>query len=192
MGFPDAADIGADDTAEIPLRRFTGPAAVIDVRDLVDEDGQSGTSPPVTPDRILSFESQHGALRVGDVVLLWSGWDRFYLPGEDGRRWAELPLSGEGSARPAPTAETVDLLHDRGVGLLGTDGASVGAAEAGKPAHVAGLSRGMLFVEALTGLEAVPARGATFLFLPVKIGCGTGGPGRAMDLLRFSDPLDRG
>jgi len=187
-GLPDAAEVGATDTAEIPLERLTGPAAVLDVRDLVDEADRSGVSPPVTPERVTAFEDRHGRLQPGDAVLLWSGWDRFYRPGNEGRRWAELPLSGVGAAWPAPDVATIELLHERGVRLLGTDGASVGPAEGGGPVHVAGLSRGMLFVEALGRLDAVPPRGATFLFLPVRVSHGTGGPGRAVALLPSPHP----
>jgi kynurenine formamidase len=41
----------------------------------------------------------------------------------------------------------------------------------------------MVFVEALTGLEQLPPRGAWFLFLPIKLVAGTGGPGRAVAVL---------
>jgi hypothetical protein len=41
-------------------------------------------------------------------------------------------------------------------------------------------SIGMTFVEALGGLSAIPPRGAWFLFLPIRLAGGTGGPGRAL------------
>jgi 5'-nucleotidase len=45
--------------------------------------------------------------------------------------------------------------------------------------HLAGLTRDMVFVEALTRLGELPPRGAWFLFLPTAPGGGTGAPGRA-------------
>jgi kynurenine formamidase len=36
-----------------------------------------------------------------------------------------------------------------------------------------------VFVEALTGLAALPPRGAWFCFAPLKLASGTGAPGRA-------------
>jgi kynurenine formamidase len=48
---------------------------------------------------------------------------------------------------------------------------------------LAGLSRRMVFVEALTGLERLPARGAWFLFLPLNLVDGPGAPGRAIAVL---------
>lgn len=53
----------------------------------------------------------------------------------------------------------------------------------GGPIHLAGLPRGVLFVEALTGLDRPPARGAWFLFLPIRLVDGTGGIGRAIAVL---------
>lgn len=72
--------------------------------------------------------------------------------------------------------------------LLGTDGASVGAADDGASAHLAGLGRGMVYVEALCRLRELPSRGATFLFLPIKVARGTGGPGRALAFLEEERP----
>ncbi len=67
---------------------------------------------------------------------------------------------------------------------MGTDGLSIGPAEGGGPTHLAGLSHGMVFVEALTGLDRLPPRGAWFLFLPLNLVDGTGAPGRALAVLR--------
>jgi kynurenine formamidase len=51
------------------------------------------------------------------------------------------------------------------------------------PTHLAGLPHGISFIEALTGLDALPARGAWFLFLPLRLVHGTGGPGRGRAVL---------
>jgi kynurenine formamidase len=49
--------------------------------------------------------------------------------------------------------------------------------------HLAALPHGITFVEALGGLAVVPPRGAWFLFLPLRLAGGTGGPGRALAVL---------
>lgn len=41
----------------------------------------------------------------------------------------------------------------------------------------------MAIVEALSGLGQLPPRGAWFLFLPIRLVDGTGGPGRALAVL---------
>ena len=91
----------------------------------------------------------------------------------------EMSVAGRESGWPAPTAEAVSLLVQRGVRCLGTDTPSVGAVEDGYPAHVAGLAHGLIYVEGLCRLEQLPVRGAEFLFLPISLRGGTGAPGRA-------------
>ncbi|HVT66435.1 MAG TPA: hypothetical protein VHF26_01705 [Trebonia sp.] len=66
---------------------------------------------------------------------------------------------------------------------VGTDGLSIGAADDGSAAHLAALPQGMTVVEALCGLGQLPPRGAWFLFLPIRLEDGTGGPGRALAVL---------
>jgi kynurenine formamidase len=56
----------------------------------------------------------------------------------------------------------------------------MGSTHDGGPVHVAGLSAGAVFVEALTGLDQLPPLGAFFLFAPLNVARGTGAPGRAL------------
>jgi kynurenine formamidase len=74
----------------------------------------------------------------------------------------------------------MEALLDRGVRCIGTDGVSMGSAHDGAPVHVAALSRGAVFIEALRGLDQLPNRGAWFCFAPLNVARGTGAPGRAM------------
>jgi kynurenine formamidase len=45
------------------------------------------------------------------------------------------------------------------------------------------LAANVVLVENLTGLGALPPRGATFAFLPLKLAGGSGAPGRAIGLV---------
>jgi kynurenine formamidase len=92
-------------------------------------------------------------------------------------------VAGSAPGWPAPTAETVVALAERGITCVGTDGVSIGAVHDGGPAHNAGLSRGLVFVEGLSQLDQVPPRGAWFVFMPIKLRGGSGGPGRAAALV---------
>ena len=182
-GLPNAGPGGAIGVADLPLLASSGPAALIDVRDL---DGQAapGHSPAITPDHVTGFERQHGPLRPGDVVLFRTGWDSRYRPGRDGAAYgADVLTTARVPGWPAPHPETIELIRDRGVTCVGTDGLSVGPAEGGAPTHLAALPHGMTFVEALGHLDPVPARGAWFLFLPLRLAGGTGAPGRALAVL---------
>lgn len=139
-----------------------GPADVVDVTGL--DAATSGHSPAVDVSHLAGWESEHGPIAPGDVVLLRSDWDDRYRPGPEGSAYgADVLVAGTRPGWPAPTPEAMEWLCGRGVRCVGTDGLSVGPAEGGAPTHLAGLSRGMTFVEALAGLRALPPRGAWFL-----------------------------
>jgi len=177
-GLPDAGPAGAITVADVPLTQLIGPAAVIDAPAAV---GAPGESPLIEPGVVTEWERAHGELAAGDVVLFRSGWDRHYLPGPDGADYVHnVVVTGGSPGWPAPSVSTMELLLSRGVRCVGTDGVSMGPAQDGRPVHVAGLSAGAVFVECLAGLSGLPARGALFCFLPLRVEGGTGGPGRAI------------
>ncbi|MCL2463667.1 MAG: cyclase family protein [Micrococcales bacterium] len=183
----DGEGPAGDVTAEkIPLSQCMGPAAVIDVTGLVGTVDRAGQSPDIEPEHVAAFEAEHGELRSGEIVLFRSGWDEGrYLPGAPGAAYAHDPIIlGRGEAWPAPSVATMEyLVERRGVRCVGTDGPSMGSAQAGRGVHVAGLSRSCVFIEALTNLRSLPARGAYFVFAPLKVARGSGAPGRAFALL---------
>jgi isatin hydrolase len=187
-GLPHAGPGGDIGVADLPLLATSGPAAVIDVSDL-DGQAEPGHSPVIAPGHVTASEAEHGALRPGDVVLFRTGWDARYRPGPDGDAYgADVLTTARAAGWPAPVPETMDLLRDRGVTCVGTDGLSMGPAEGGAPTHLAALPHGILFVEALTGLAQLPPRGAYFLFLPLRLHGGTGAPGRALAVLPAPAP----
>jgi kynurenine formamidase len=181
-GLPNAGPAGEVGVDRLPLLAAAGPADVVDVTGL--DSAPNGMSSPVTPAYLERWEYDHGPVHPGDVVLLRSGWDDGYLPGAAGSGYGtDVLVARSEPGWPAPTPAAIEWLDDRGVGCLGTDGPSIGPADDGAPAHLAGLSRGMAFVEALTGLRQLPPRGAWFLFLPIRLADGTGAPGRALAVL---------
>jgi kynurenine formamidase len=182
-GLPAAGPAGAVGVDQLALLCAAGPAAVIDVTEH-DRTDEPGVSPRITPADLEAWEQQHERLDPGDVVLLHTGWDRRYQPGPAGNRYGnDVLITGTEPGWPAPTAEAIGWLLGRGVRCVGTDGLSIGPAENGGPTHVAGLSEGMVFIEALTHLDDLPAQGAWFLFLPIHVVDATGAPGRAIAVL---------
>lgn len=182
-GLAHAGELGSVAVDQLALDAMLGPAAVIDVTELAGE-GRPGTSPRIEPRHVERHEAAHGRLREGDVVLLRSDWDTRYRRGEDGSAYSRDALvTASGPAWPSPSAATVDLLWERGVRCVGTDGVSIGGADHGEDAHLSGLTRGMVLIEALGALRQLPPRGSFFLFLPLKLAHGTGGPGRAIALI---------
>ncbi|MFZ0214792.1 MAG: cyclase family protein [Candidatus Dormiibacterota bacterium] len=182
-GLPWAGEAGTETGDRVPVADLMGPAAVVDVTELGGR-GAEGESPWITREHLAAWEGEHGLLQAGDVVLLRTGWDRRYLAGAAGDAYCRAPLLHQrGPGWPAPDVGAVRFLHERGVRCLGIDAPSIGAAHLGAPAHQEGLSRRMRYVEELTGLDRLPARGAFFLFLAPKVAGATGGPGRAIALL---------
>ncbi len=182
-GLPMAHPMGAVTGDRVDPAQFLGTAAVIDVSDLVGG-SPLGISPLIRPRRVHEWEAAHKRLSPGDVVLFRSGWDARYLPGRAGGEYIRRPIDfRDADAWPAPDVDTMELLDERGVRCVGTDGASMGPAHDGAPTHIAGLSHGMVFVECLAALGELPPYGAYFIFLPVKVARSSGGPGRAIAIL---------
>jgi kynurenine formamidase len=180
---PLAGPLGAQTGDRVPLEDLMGPTAVVDVRS-IGERGEPGVSPFIEPDHVGAWEDEHGSLQNGEVVLFRTGWDRYYVEGEEGEKYMSGSLvTGQSPGWPAPSPEAVVYLHERGVKTIGIDAPSIGSAHDPVPVHQAGLSRGMRYVEILTNLGELPVRGAYFVFLPVKISGSSGGPGRAVALL---------
>lgn len=183
-GLPFAGPLGNNSGEKVCLADLIGPAAVIDVRFLNHPEGQPGVSPAITVEHVRSWEAEHGAIQAREIVLFCTGWDRYYKPGLEGRQYAQGPvLFRDTPGWPAPEPETVIYLHEKGVKTIGTDAASLGSTHNGAPMHQEGLKRGLIYIEALTCLDQLPARGAQFLFLPLKVAGSSGCPGRAIAML---------
>jgi kynurenine formamidase len=181
-GLPGAGPAGEISTDRVPLEQLAGPAVVIDVTKSLPE-APPGHSPAIEVTVLEAFEAEHGRIEPGDVVILRTDWDQRYVAGDEGRRYVADAVAGRESGWPAPTADAVSLLVDRGVRCLATDTPSVGAVEDGHSAHIAGLAHGLVYVEGLTRLAELPVRGGIFVFLPLPVRDGTGAPGRAICLL---------
>lgn len=171
-----------------PLKAFMGPALVVDVRDLLAANDRDGTSAHISAAWLRRWERANGRLQDGEVALLYSGYtDRHYRRFPDNDRFADRMLwqpivekSAPGWAAADPDA--VELMYDRGVAHIVTDGPSFGWTENGQPSHVAGLSKGMTWTETATGLGQLPLRRAFYVMAPYKVRDQQAGIGRAFAL----------
>lgn len=172
-----------DSSEKIDLSKLIGPAAVVDLRHL-DGEAENGASPAITVAHLEAWEAEHGRFEPGEIALLLTGWSKHYVKGEAGRAFLHEPVVLQSRpAWPAPEAAAAIFLHERGVNAIGIDAPSMGSAEEGNEVHRAGLSREMAFIEGLTNLDRLPARGASFVFLPIKMAVASGAPGRAIAVL---------
>jgi kynurenine formamidase len=162
---------------EVPLDRLVGPAVVVDLVAKAARDRDA----LLTRADLAAFEAHGGRIPDGAVVLVRTGWDRHwsdpgrYLGGADPAA-LHFPGVGGAAARWLTTARRI-----RSVGI------DTGSIDRGSspdfPAHRAFANANVPVFENLRGLDALPARGALFLGLPMKIGGGSGGPLRAVALL---------
>jgi kynurenine formamidase len=179
-------------TEKIPLDWTCGPARVIDVRSLVGTTDPKNwpASPIITPAQILSYEQKSGPLKSGDVVVFQTGHiDRHLKPlPDDAGVWAD-PLTGKSEGWPAPDADTIVLLKQRGIRCVATDAPDLGGVnpKTALMTYWALGSREMVGIEFLYQVGKIPvvgpgSSGGYFLFAPLKIRDCHGGPGRAIVL----------
>jgi kynurenine formamidase len=159
---------------EIPLSRLIAPAIVIDVAE------QCGAERDylVSVADLERWETAHGPIAKGTIVLLRTGFDRHW---PDAARYLGTAERGE----PAVAKLHFPGLHpDAARWLVGKEIASVGIDTAsidhgpskGFESHVTLMSAQIPAFENLTKLDALPAKGAFVVALPIKIKGGSGGP----------------
>lgn len=162
----------------IPAGRFIGPAAVIDITAEVEENPDF----LVTPERIVSWEGEHGPIPAGAWVLLRSGWSRRRDP------TAFLNVGADGPHSPGFDARASRMLAlDRdvlgvGVETIGTDAGQAGGFEPPFPNHSIMHGAGKFGLASLCNLDQLPPTGAIVIAAPLKIVGGSGSPLRVIAL----------
>ncbi len=180
-GLPHATEGEWMTPEKFPLTCFMSPVAVVDCRTLLGK-AEPGNSPQITREYLENWEKENGKIQSSEFVMLFTSWTELnYKPFPKGYEFAFNPvLMKQSPAWPAPNARAMELLVERGVKLVGIDGAAMGPAEDDFPPHLVGLSAGLIFVEKMTNFSSLPVRGAYFMCLPLRIEGGSGGPCRAI------------
>ena len=161
---------------EVPLDRLVGGAVVVDVseRAAKDRDMLIGVAD------LTAFEARHGRIPDGAIVLLRTGWARFW---DDPARYLGSAAGDASDLHfPGLAAEAaVWLSMARRVRAVGIDTASIdhGPSRTFRAHRALGNANVPIF-ENLAGLDALPPQGALFIGLPMKIAGGSGGPLRAV------------
>ena len=167
---------------QIPLEQLIGAAVVVDVT------AASATQPDyqVTIDDFTVWERSHGAIPDGAIILIRTGYSRFW---PDASRYLGTAERG---------AEAVSKLHFPGLGpdaarwlaesrrvkAVGLDTASIDYGQSTLyESHRILFERDIPAFENLTNLERLPATGAFVVALPMKIRGGTGAPLRAIAIV---------
>jgi len=158
---------------QIPLQQLMAPAVVIDVA----SKAAANADYLLTAADVRAWESQHGTIAPGTIVLLRTGWgtrwpDRKKYFGDDtpgATANLHFPSYGEDAAKL--------LVSERRVAALGVDTASIDYGQS-KDFVVHRIANGadVPGFENVANLERLPARGAFVIALPMKIAKGSGGP----------------
>lgn len=164
---------GAEAISDLPLERWAGEAAVVDL-------SYRGADEGITADDL----EQHGQhVRSGDIVLLRTDWD---LKEDIGRRefWTRAPYT---------TREAAVWLVARGVRAVGYDyppdpSLRMNPEHPGTIArehhvtHDVFFPRGIAVIEYLANLREIGRPRTLFMALPLKVDGGDGSPVRAVAL----------
>jgi kynurenine formamidase len=152
---------------EVPPETWMGRAAVLACRDAEPRSA-------IPAERVRRWEAEHGVIRAGDIVVFNFGWHD---------KWAARPHDLEFMTNwPGLSVPCAELLVERGVKAVGVDTLSPDVYGAqGDPIHRTLLGRGVVIIENLANLDALPPV-CYLLALPLKIREGTGSPIRAIAL----------
>ena len=168
---------------EIPIEKLVGPGVLVDVSShcAVDRDYQVGVAD------FEAWERENGRIPEASIVLIRSGFGRFWPD-----RKAYLGTEARGAAAVAalhfpglhPDAARW-LVSERKIHAVGLDTASIDYGQSQQfESHQALFAANVPAFENLAALDQLPARGFRVVALPMKIRGGSGGPLRAIAILR--------
>lgn len=168
---------------QIPIEEFFAPGVVIDISAKAEQDADC----LLLPSDIEEWERQHGRIPNGAVVLLRTGWGRFW---NNYDRYKNQDVRGR-LHFPGYSAEAARLLVEaRNVRGLGIDTLSIdrGLSQKFEVHHLVN-GAGRYGLENLARLDQLPPRGFFLVIAPMKIETGTGGPTRIFAVLPVADTV---
>jgi kynurenine formamidase len=162
---------------QIPVERFRRPGVRIDV----SKQAAGNADYQVTVADIKAFEARDGAIPSGSIVLIATGWDRFW---PDRARY----MNEKGGVKhfPGLTAEaSTYLARDKRVAAIGIDTPSIDHGPSTKfEAHHASMALNVYHIENAARLTTLPASGFEVVVAPINIAGGSGGPARVFAFLK--------
>jgi kynurenine formamidase len=171
---------GKEPVDQIPVGRFVGPGVKISVAEQVSRDRDYR----VTAADIRAWESRQGAIPRGAIVLIHTGWGRFwnnraqYLGSDKPGDVSNLHFPGIGQ-------DAAELLaRERQIAMIGIDTASMDYGPSKDfIVHQVLLGASIPGIENVANMDALPEKGFTVIALPMKIAGGSGAPCRVIALV---------
>ncbi|MFI4956545.1 MAG: cyclase family protein [Gammaproteobacteria bacterium] len=154
---------------QLPLSDLLAPCIVIDVASIAHERFS------LSVNDIKSFENIHGEIPPRHVVIIKTGW---------GKYWGNPEKYHNNHLFPCVSHEAALLLLDRNILGLGIDTLSPDRPDLGFPVHAALLGANKYIIENIANLDALPVIGSFILALPIKIENGTEAPVRLVAFVR--------
>ncbi|HEX4951512.1 MAG TPA: cyclase family protein [Blastocatellia bacterium] len=171
---------GKQSADELPLTKLISPAIVINITDACSKNADYLLS----VEDITKWESEHARIPDDSIVLIHTGWGRFW---GDKKQYLGTDVAGDvGNLHfPGISKEAARLLTEqRRIDAIGIDTASIDHGPSKDfIAHQILNGANIYALENVANLERLPAKGATVIALPMKIKGGTGGPARIIALL---------
>jgi kynurenine formamidase len=167
---------------QIPLKQLLGPGVVIDVveKSLANRDYLVGVSD------LTDWESKHGTIPDGAIVLLHTGYSRFW---PDPLTYTGTELTGAEAVPflrfPGLDPEAAQWLADnRNISAIGLDTPSIDYGQSSEfMSHRILCAAGLTIYENLTNLDQLPPGDSFIIALPMKIKGGSGAPLRIIAML---------
>jgi kynurenine formamidase len=173
---------GRNTVDEIPLKQLMGPGIVVDVT----KQCENNRDYQVTAGDFQNWEGQHGRIVSGTIILLRTGFGKFY---PDRKRY--LGTDERGAAAVAnlhfpglhPDAARW-LAQNRRIKAIGLDTASIDYGQSTLfESHRTLFDKNISALENVANLDKLPVKGFSVIALPMKIKGGSGGPLRIIAVI---------
>lgn len=154
MDAPAHCIAGGLSIADLPLSQLIAPCVVIDLS------AQANESFSLSVKDIKDFETKYGLIPKESIVLIHTGWERF---------WPEPAKYCNHYCFPSVSQEAATYLLKRDIKGLGIDTLSPDRPESGFPVHQLLLGAGKYIIENVAHSKQLPPQGSLLLVLPIKI-----------------------
>jgi len=157
------------------VEEFTGPAVVVDV----SAQSEQNRDYLITVDDFLNWEKQHGEIPARSIVLLHTGFGKYW--GDREKYTGTLKTGAEGVAElhfPGLSPEATDwLVQVRKIKAAGIDTPSIDFGQSKDfLTHRSLCGNNVTAYENIANLEKIPATGSYVVAAPMKIKGGSGSP----------------
>lgn len=166
---------GGIDIDQISLSNLIIPGVVIDISD------KATATYMLSIEDIQNFESKHGTIAENSLVIVYTGWSRFW---NQPAKYRNENASGV-MEFPTISTEAARYLLKRNIAGIAIDTLSPDSASSDFPVHQLILGAGKYIIENVAHAESLPPSGFKVIVLPMKIEQATEAPVRMIALLPF-------